>query len=386
MVCRRFVLLFLFFLFAEGAAVFAGDAGGPMEEIIILGDRAGEIENEIPSHAVKVEQVWEDADSLVTLTVKDHKKILKLKVSRADTGRQLATYTLIPWQNFTVNNEAAGVLPKDTFLTVTGCAVIYVSYSGQDLTEKEKGYVRLFDNSFRDLIDYKNCSSQLHDADLDIPEGIQTLSVRIYPFYIDLQVALPGSALPEQSRWGKVAEDRMIRVSLVPERGETRIMWFTPVRIKDLSKDLFGGYTPKITPDRLEDFMPELYETLHAMPEAEPENLNSLIGLFIEYKTGAAENPGHWEEGNMLLGARKREYIPSKEEVLLSETGNRLRRLIGSVPKERLKRELGKKYSDLRQLEYVRFTYTHVDVMGSGRFYYIDTMTKIRIFPADYVF
>ncbi len=390
MACRNFVLFFLFFFFAEGmAAGFAGEQGGSVEEIIILGERAKQIETEIPGNVVRVDQVWEDTDNQITLTVNDHKKVLKLLVRASKTGRQLVSYTLVPWQNFTVNHGMPGSLPlrlKATFLTVTGCAVIYVSYPEFDLTEKENAYVEVFDKGFKDIIDYKSCSSEMHDAELDIPEGVQLLSVKIFPFYINLQVALPGSVLPEQFRWGKVTEDRMLCVSLVPDMGETRILWFKPVWVNKINKEVFGGYIPKITPDTAEDFMPALSETLQTIPEAEPGSLNHLISLFIKYKNNAAENPGCWEAGNMLLGARKKEYIPSEDEILLSETGNRLKHLIGSDSKDWIKMELKEKYSELPQLEYVRFTFTHVDVMGSGRFYYIDTMVKVRIPLTDYAF
>ncbi len=360
-----------------------------MEKIINIGEKAKQIGIDIPGNAVRVELLWKDTDRLIIQTEKDPREMLKLLVSTSGTNKQLIIYTLVPWQNFSINYEAGSSLPMqltDMLLTVTDSAVIYASYSDSDLTEKEKGYLKEFDRSFKTLIDYDSCFLEVNDAELDIPEGIQILTIRIFPFYIDLQVALPGSTLPEQSRWGEVSGDRMLRVSLVPDIGEIKILWFKPSLINSKDEEIFGNYTPKITPDTAEDFMPALLEKIHSIPEARLSSLNHLIGLFITYKTRASENPGYWENGNMLLGAREREYIPSEDEILLSETGNRLESLIGSVTKDQIKMELKEKYAELKQLEYVRFTFTHVDVMGSGRFYYIDTMTEVQIALTDYVF
>lgn len=143
---------------------------------------------------------------------------------------------------------------------------------------------------------------------------------------------------------------------------------------KGISKpeESFPDYQPKTSPDTMLDYMPSLAPKWEIIPDAKIENLKLLVELFSKYNKEAAADPGKWEDGNIVLGAREREYRPSEAELLLCEVGERIQSLIESQPKESVKLELGVN-------EYLKFTFIHIDVMGSGRFYYVDKIEKCKI-------
>ena len=144
-------------------------------------------------------------------------------------------------------------------------------------------------------------------------------------------------------------------------------------------ENMFPDYVPKRTPDTVIDFRPELSQEIYHLPAATTENFPTLLRLFIDYQQRATNNPGHWIDGNVILGAKPREYQPSSEELLISEIGDRLRTILHTSPEEQIQKLLKKERISIYKIEYTRFTFTHVDVMGSGRFFYVDTIEKIQI-------
>lgn len=132
----------------------------------------------------------------------------------------------------------------------------------------------------------------------------------------------------------------------------------------------FGDYQPKTMPDTVFDYLHKVCKDekcrkkFEEIPQAKEENLDELMLLFKQYKTLTAENKGEYVQGNPLLGAPEKEYIPSPEELLLSEIGWRIEQLVKS----------GKKIPE--KIAYTHFTITHVDVMGSGRFFYAESENR----------
>lgn len=147
----------------------------------------------------------------------------------------------------------------------------------------------------------------------------------------------------------------------------------------DISKpeEVFPDYQPKNTPDTMLDYMPSIEDKLEKIPDAEIENLSSLASFFKKYIKEVELHPGQWEDGNILLGAREREYRPSEPELLLCEVGERLQSLIDGQPEAKQLLENDKIFLDSD--EYLKFTFIHMDVMGSGRFYYVDRIEKCKI-------
>ncbi|MFC2136461.1 WG repeat-containing protein, partial [Bacteroidota bacterium] len=135
---------------------------------------------------------------------------------------------------------------------------------------------------------------------------------------------------------------------------------------KEITKpeELFPDYHPKNSPDTVLDYMPSIAGQLAKIPEAKITNLSSLVILFNKYHKEAEAHPGRWEEGNIVLGAREREYRPSEAELLLCEVGERLQSLNNDQPKDKFKQVKGNENITFDADEYLKFTFIHIDVMG----------------------
>jgi len=147
-------------------------------------------------------------------------------------------------------------------------------------------------------------------------------------------------------------------------------------------KDMFPDYEPKRTPDTVHDYLrgPSIvHEVLGKIGEASLENLNNIITLFKEYKTKADHNPGTNQRGNIALGADLDQYYPSDEEIITSELGNMIRQIILGNSKEKIGTFKTKNNIPSQELEFHEIYYRHVDVMGSGRFFYAEKRKETTI-------
>ena len=61
--------------------------------------------------------------------------------------------------------------------------------------------------------------------------------------------------------------------------------------------------------------MPELQRDIAKLPAARLDNLSELIQLLRSHHERMLEKPGHWIEGNIILGAKPKEYQPSRDEL-----------------------------------------------------------------------
>jgi hypothetical protein len=138
------------------------------------------------------------------------------------------------------------------------------------------------------------------------------------------------------------------------------------------AEERFPDYKPKTSPDTVLDYRPQIGAELEKLPAAKLENLSRLLDLLEEYKQKSKQNPGRTEEGNVILGADPQEYVPSDDELVQSEIGKRIKQVVDAAAPGALKRKE-------RQLEYGSITFRHVDVMGSGRFFYASSPTKTII-------
>ena len=141
----------------------------------------------------------------------------------------------------------------------------------------------------------------------------------------------------------------------------------------------FSGYQPKQTPDKITDFMPQIIEEVNQIPKAETENLSALYRLYKKYSKAVKKQHGKWVEGNLLLGGKAKEYKPSQAELLLCETGNRIVKIMENIDASNW--VTIKKQQQLKscKMKFVRFSFIHYDVMGSGRFFYVDKMVPVIV-------
>jgi hypothetical protein len=147
-------------------------------------------------------------------------------------------------------------------------------------------------------------------------------------------------------------------------------------------KNLFPDYEPKITPDTIEDYLGKpnmVYDILGEIGKPNISKLNNILTLFNKYEKEARKHVGQYEEGNVAIGADQFQYYPSEEELLVSEFGKMIVQLIESYSKQQLK-TLKLRYSiPSQQIRFFEITFRHVDVMGSGRFFYADKAAKETI-------
>ena len=140
-------------------------------------------------------------------------------------------------------------------------------------------------------------------------------------------------------------------------------------------KNMFPDYQPKITPDTLEDYLrktSKVYKLLGEIGEPNINNLKTIITYFLKYKKAAENNPGGPQKGNVALGADEYQYYPSDDELLVSELGKLILQVTESYSKLQMKTLKLKHQLESQRFSYHEITFRHVDVMGSGRFFYAE--------------
>ncbi len=401
---------------------------------------------------IRVECNWEHNEKYIfsAATAMDYLRI----IIHTDEKESLIEYDIIPWQNFSIYNGNEFLVSMEEVCTVTDYAIVYSHLKPREKKKNDMEIIQAFTPQFFHLLE-RDLNHQLEEETHEFPEHVQFISKHVYPFYVDLQIALPGTILPDDATWKKYWPGKMIYLQLVPDIGALKKRWIKsdelhtntyytsvedellacfskalaeaseePERRNEIFKEslpkmrslfsaansyvnflyekyetrlrrwlevdetakvdlpvetTFGDYEPKLTPDQLIDYMPSLKEEIKKLPAAELPNTVSLIRLLHFYQEQAHTNPGHWEDGNMILGAEPKEYRPSKEELLASEIGDRLSTIVHLHPKESITQILNMEGLAFSTLEYVQYTVTHVDVMGSGRFFYINQPETIKL-------
>ena len=82
-------------------------------------------------------------------------------------------------------------------------------------------------------------------------------------------------------------------------------------------ESIFRDYQPKTSPDTIFEYIAgERYQyndfvVLNEFSEVKIDDLGKIIILFKHYKKAAEQNPGIYIDGNVILGASNKEYIPS---------------------------------------------------------------------------
>jgi len=150
-------------------------------------------------------------------------------------------------------------------------------------------------------------------------------------------------------------------------------------------KNMFPDYQPKINPDSLEDYLRKpsnVYKILGEVGEPNINNLKTIITHFIKHKNAAENNPGGTQKGNVAIGADVDQYYPSEDEMIVSELGKLIVQVTESYSRQQMKTLKLRHQIKSQQLIYYEITFRHVNVMGSGRFFYADkatTETKIEL-------
>jgi len=145
-------------------------------------------------------------------------------------------------------------------------------------------------------------------------------------------------------------------------------------------KDLFPDYEPKKTPDTIKDYLrypkTKIFNILDEIGEPSIEKLKTILDLFTKYKKEAKRNPGRFENGRVYLGADLNQYVPSEEELLVSELGKLIQKIVKKHSKDEIDEYKKRMKIKSQNVEFYEITFRHVDVMGSGRYFYAEKMPK----------
>jgi hypothetical protein len=142
-------------------------------------------------------------------------------------------------------------------------------------------------------------------------------------------------------------------------------------------------YQPKTSPDTVADYAPAISAKVDALAPADIEGLPELIFALEEANKNAAANPGSFREGNVILGADPQEYVPSDEELFASEIGDRIAAIVAQSNIGQLEFALKSRGIKAIKVSYGKIRVRHVDVMGSGRFFYAAApkATVVQLLP-----
>ena len=80
-----------------------------------------------------------------------------------------------------------------------------------------------------------------------------------------------------------------------------------------------------------------------------------------------------------MLGANLVEYKPTPEELILAEIGKRIKILLKNNSSLQITQIIKKHQIKKEFLEFNSYTFTHSDVMGSGRFFYVENIDTIKV-------
>jgi len=141
-------------------------------------------------------------------------------------------------------------------------------------------------------------------------------------------------------------------------------------------KDLFPDYEPKLTPDTVYDYLRKpdsfVFKILEEIGQPSLDKLKIIVGYFNTYKIAAEKNRGGYQEGSVAIGANPDQYYPSEEEILVSELGKMIKNIIDSNSKKKVNSITKREGINSQILVFNEIYFRHVDVMGSGRFFYAE--------------
>jgi hypothetical protein len=140
-------------------------------------------------------------------------------------------------------------------------------------------------------------------------------------------------------------------------------------------KNLFPDYEPKITQDTIEDYLrgaSKVYDILAEVGEPSSGNLKRIVKYLKKYVKKAIKNPGGTRKGSIAIGADFNQYYPSEEELIASELGKMIEKIVNSHSREEFEKVKVQEGIKSQKIEFNEIYFRHVDIMGSGRFFYAE--------------
>lgn len=331
---------------------------------------------------------------------------LFVDLTSTTTGKQLLVYLFLPWQDLYMKPTSVNdiMIPTEQLVTVTKRYIVYHVLTAPLLSEVEMDDIIHLSDMMRKLLGYEETQQLIREEDgISSTGGMQIISLKEYPHYLEVSVATPGTGFLHLDEVRMEFPQKMTLLHQIPDMGSIRSNWIKPDTQQDYpqttdttlehtkenkpdaipkilrnSDEEFTDYQPKQTKDNMLDYMPSLVDNLDEIPIANLNNLEELLKVYFDLRNRAQKNPGEWIDGNIVLGGREREYKPSPDELILNEIGDRIILVTSETDPEILSDVLKRIGEYPNMIEYTKYFFIHYDIMGSGRFFYIDEMEKIE--------
>jgi hypothetical protein len=384
--------------------------------------------------------------------------VLAAFVKEKEQGIRMFKVLFLPYVNFsyTIHPDQMHFPPE--IITVNSHLVVFFTIAADPFYEEE--LIARYSDEMINVIEKFFNTAEYHNPLRDyllspLPLNMQVLSVREYKHFVELNIAQPGSSIPENEILSSLAPGKLVILNIITDWGPIHVRLISPEKrmikqnlekklynlyeqtlkqaestindqaarrqlffeakekleqiLKDSSLftdelytelqfellyllyldewvlreeetlEVFPDYEPKLTEDTVLDYRPALSGKIDKIPEARPENLGVLVHLLEEFKDLAEQNPGTFEKGRVMLGADMDQYVPSDEECLESEVGDRIAAIAAEMSQQELRALLKQEGVTIKTLAYKKINYRHVDVMGSGRFFYADEPVEVFI-------
>ncbi len=112
---------------------------------------------------------------------------------------------------------------------------------------------------------------------------------------------------------------------------------------------------------------------LQELPPATLAELPNLIKAFERYHARAGDNFGRWVDGDIILGAKPKEYQPSDDELMENELGQRIGKVVAETPASQVDWLLKDAGIEARALVYRAISFRTVRIAGVGAYHYAGT-------------
>ena len=162
------------------------------------------------------------SDSVPSLYISFHSK---------NNQEKLTGLHLIPWDNlqspYNRVNEIG--ISQYSLFTVTEYALVYEDISTSRPDETKKEYLDKLYTRLKNLFDYEGNQQIISKQDgITTAGGVQLISQKEYKYYLEQEIALPGSKSPLRFDADSMSENKMILRYLIPDIGPVKYYWSLP--------------------------------------------------------------------------------------------------------------------------------------------------------------
>jgi len=191
-----------------------------------------------------IRQEWKNTNEIF-LSVDDSLPSLYLNLYSSTDSMEIAYLVFIPWQNLV--EPYSGMSDQNpinySLLTVTEYAIIYERFISSFLSTENKKLLNNFNVHLYKLLDKELNQTVINEQDgISIPNGLKLISLIEHKYYIEQNIAQPGSKAVRPSVYENVAPGKMILSRLIPDYGQVKTQWLLPLNSAGSSDTTVSTY------------------------------------------------------------------------------------------------------------------------------------------------